>query len=209
MPALIASYEKSHPDVEITVTYAGAKIASGVIERGGPDVVILSSIFSQKLSQLESPTEVFGMHTAIAANKASGKVKEAKDLAKPGVQIGAGNEGSLTQKYENETAQNLAKKYGPDFYKKYQSNIVETKSETPPLLPLIQSGQLDAAIVISAELDKSKFNVIQLGSDTYSFTLDVSCVKSSNHKNEAKALASWLASPEAKASYRAAGYDVK
>ena len=210
MPALVASYEKSHPDVEITVTYAGAKIASGVIERGGPDVAIITESFAQKISALDSPTEAFGMHTAIVVNKSSNKIKEAKDLAKPGVQLGGGSEGSQALKFQTETAQKLGQKYGPDFYKKYLANIAVTKSETPPLLPLIAAGELDGAIVVSAEVDKSKFTLIPLASsEAYSFYLDAASVKSSSHQNEAKALAAFLTGSEAKAAYRAAGYDTK
>ena len=75
---------------------------------------------------------------------------------------------------------------------------------------IIESGQVDAAIVITAEMDKSKFTVIPLASsESASFRLNAAVVKSLIHANEAKELVALLLSPEAQSVYCSYGYDNK
>jgi molybdate transport system substrate-binding protein len=212
--AAVVAYEKSHPGITIETDYAGSKIIVAQIQQGAAaDVVLIntSSATGELASFLDTPTTVFKNHTAIAVAKgAAGKIHDAKDLAKPGVRIGAGTPGSVPASYEGDTVEKLAKAYGKDFTAKYNANVTATKTDTPKLTAMLADNLIDAAIVFQADIDTSKVSGIALPADQQVvIPYAVATVKNSQHAAAAKEFATWLAGDEATAIYKSFHHDAK
>jgi molybdate transport system substrate-binding protein len=212
--AAAAQYEKTHPGVTIETDYAGSKIIVAQIQQGAAADVILintSSMTGELASFLDSPTTVFKNHTALAVSKGSAaKVHDAKDLAKPGIRIGAGTPGSVPASYENDTVTNLSKAYGKDFGVKYAANVTATKTDTPKLTAMLEENLIDAAIVFQADIDTNKVIGIALPAETQVvIPYGVASVKNSQHAAAAKEFAAWLAGGEAAAIFKSYHHDPK
>ena len=204
---IIAAYEKSHPDITISATYVGSNVIAKEIASGAAADVVLIAVPAIAASGggLDSPALVYTNRAAIGVNKAAtGKIKEAKDLMKPGVKIAEGTVGSTTGTWEAQVVEKMAAHYGKDFATKYDANVVGKKIDTGKLTEMVESGAADAAILYEANIDPAKMAMIKLGAeDLVTVPVFVATVKSSAHSAAAKAFVAFVAGPEAAVILRA------
>ena len=194
-------YEKLHPDITIDASYVGSKIIAAQIASGAAaDVVVIAQPnFAAASSGLDTPVVVYRNRTAIGVNKsAAAKVKDAKDLAKPGVHIAGGTPGSTVAVNESEAVAKLSAHYGKDFQAKYDANVVTKRTDSLKLTDAVQSGAVDAAIVYESNIDTNKLIMIKLsGEDAVIAPYVVAPVKASTHGAQAKEFATFIAGSEA------------
>ena len=200
------AYEKSHPDVSISASFVGSKIIAAQIANGAAaDIVVMAQpTLSAAGGGLDNPVIVYRNRTAIGVNKsASSKVKEAKDLAKPGVHIAEGTPGSTVAGFEAEAVAKMTAHYGKDFQVKYDANVATKKTDTTKVAEAVESGSADAAILYEADIDPSKLIMIKLtGEDEVVVPAVVASVKASTHAAAAKDFAKFIASSEAAAIFK-------
>ena len=204
---IVKAYEKSHPDVTISPSFAGSKIIAGEIASGAnADVVLMAQpTVGATNGGLDTPVVVFRNRTAIGLNKsAAAKIKEPKDLAKAGVRIAEGTPGSTVAGFEADAVAKMTAHYGKDFGVKYYGNVTIKKTDTTKVAEVVGSGSADAAILYEADIDPSKLIMIKLiGEDEVVVPAVVASVKASTHAGQAKDFAKFIASPEAAAIFRA------
>jgi molybdate transport system substrate-binding protein len=203
---IIKTYEKSHPDVTISASFAGSKIIAGEIASGAAaDVVLMAQpTVGATNGGLDSPVVVFRNRTAIGVNKsAAAKIKEPKDLAKAGVRVAEGTPGSTVAGFEADAVAKMTAHYGKDFGVKYGGNVATKKTDTTKVAEAVESGSADAAILYEADIDPSKLTMIKLtGEDEVVVPAVVASVKASTHGAQAKDFAKFIAGPESAAIFR-------
>jgi len=200
---IIAAYEKSHPDISVSATYVGSNVIAKEIASGAAaDVVLIAQpAIKDSASGLDSPVLVYTNKAAIGVNKSAvGKIKEAKDLMKPGVKIAEGTVGSTTGTWEAQVVDKMTAHYGKDFATKYAANVVGKKNDTGKVTEMVESGTADAAILYESNIDPAKLTMIKLGAeDLVTVPAMVAAVKTSSHGAAAKAFAVYIAGAEAAA----------
>ncbi len=200
---IIAAYEKSHPDITISATYVGSNVIAKEIASGAAADVVLIAVPAIAASGggLDSPALVYTNRAAIGVNKAAtGKIKEAKDLMKPGVRIAEGTVGSTTGTWEAQVVEKMSVHYGKDFATKYNANVVGKQTDTAKVTDMVESGTADAAILYESNIDPAKLSMIKLGADDLvTVPTMVATVKASGHGPAAKAFAAYIAGTEAAA----------
>jgi len=209
----VSAYEKSHPGITISTTYAGSKdIGVQVTSGAGVDVVILGTPKAATLTaNLDGTEVVFKEHTAIAvAKSAAGKVKSAQDLIKPGVRIGKGVKGTFAGDVQQAVLERLGSAYGKDFETKYEANVTTSRGDTGKLTSLLAADGIDAAIVFAAEIDLHALTEVALpAAATTEVAYSAASTKTSAHAGEAKAFVAWLLGPDGHAIFKAHRHDVK
>jgi molybdate transport system substrate-binding protein len=204
---IIKAYEKSHPDVTISASFAGSKIIAGEIASGAAaDIVLMAQpTVGATNGGLDTPVVVFRNRTAIGVNKsAAAKIKDPKDLVKVGVRIAEGTPGSTVAGFEADAVAKMTAHYGKDFGVKYGGNVATKKTDTTKVAEAVESGSADAAILYEADIDPSKLTMIKLtGEDEVVVPAVVASVKASTHGAQAKDFAKFIAGPEAAAIFRA------
>lgn len=209
---IVKAYEKSHPDVTISPSFAGSKIIAGEIASGAAaDVVVMAQPnVAGTNGGLDSPVVIFRNRTAIGVNKASSaKVKEAKDLAKQGIRIAEGTPGSTVATFEAAAVAKMTAHYGADFGTKYEANVATKKTDTTKVADAVESGAADAAILYEADIDPSKLIMVKLtGEDEVVVPAVVASVKASAHGAQAKDFAKFIAGPEAAAIFKSHHHEV-
>jgi molybdate transport system substrate-binding protein len=200
---IIAAYEKSHPDISVSATYVGSNVIAKEIASGAAaDVVLIAQpAIKDTAGGLDSPVLVYTNKAAIGVNKSAvGKIKEAKDLMKPGVKIAEGTAGSTTGTWEAQVVDKMTAHYGKDFATKYGANVVGKKTDTAKVTEMVESGTADAAILYESNVDPAKLSMIKLGAeDLVTVPTMVATVKASSHSAAAKAFAVYIAGAEAAA----------
>ena len=200
---IIAAYEKSHPDISVSATYVGSNvIAKEIASAAAADVVLIAQpAIKDSGSGLDSPVLVYTNKAAIGVNKsAMSKIKEAKDLMKPGVKIAEGTVGSTTGTWEAQVVDKMTAHYGKDFATKYAANVVGKKTDTAKVTEMVESGTADAAILYESNIDPAKLTMIKLDpEDLVTVPTMVATVKASSHGAAAKAFAVYIAGAEAAA----------
>lgn len=200
------AYEKAHPDVMISATYAGSKIIAAQIANGAAaDIVIMSQpAVAAAGAGLDSPIVIFKNRTAIGVNKSGAeKIHDARDLAKPGLRLVGGTPGSIVAGYQNETVEKMTAHYGKDFAGKYAANVIDNKTDTNKVVEMVEAGAADAALLFESNIDTAKLMMIKLGDQDEVVVLAVvASVKASTHATQAKDLVKFVAGPQAAAIFR-------
>ena len=204
---IIAAYGKTHPDIAVSPTYVGSNVIAREVSSGAAiDMVLIAQpALAAAGSGLDTPVAIFTNRAAIGVNKtASAKIREVKDLLKPGVRIGGGAAGTTTGAWEAQVVEKMAAHYGKDFATKYDANVVGKKIDTGKLTEMVESGAADAAILYEANIDPAKMAMIKLGAeDLVTVPVFVATVKASAHSAAAKAFVAFVAGPEAAVILRA------
>ncbi len=200
---IIAAYEKSHPDISVSASYVGSNVIAKTVASGSAaDIVLIAEpAIAASGGGLDSPVHVYTNRAAIGVNKsAAGKIKEAKDLMKPGVKIAEGSPGTTTGTWEAQVVEKMTAHYGKDFGTKYEANVVGKKNDTAKVTEMVESGTADAAILYESNIDPAKLSMIKLtAEDLVTVPTMVAAVKASAHSSAAKAFAAYIAGSEAAA----------
>ena len=210
---LIKSYEKSHSDVKIQITYAASAITMATVKSGASvDVAYIPLNLEEKdESFFDSKMIAFRNHTEIVVSKkASSKIKTPKDLGNKGIRLGGGTSGSVVETYQTKMLTNLSKSFGADLVEKYKENVVTTNAVSSKFLDQMDSDAIDAAILVSSEIPAGKYVVLDVPTDMPAINTYVGAVvKSSKNIFVAKDFLAFTISSSAQAAWKLSHFDVK
>lgn len=210
MAEIVPLYERSHPDVKIQATYAGANALEALVESGSGDMLLIGSSTMDPLhgrGKVGTPVLVGSFHEAVLVPKGSTKVRSLRDLAKPGVRIAMGTNHSPIFRYSQQVLQKAAAKFGPTFERAVMANVVTSKTSEAKIVEAVKTGAVDAAIGFSSESSDS-VETISIPAEDDVFTTNMAAVVTgSQHAAAAQAFIDYLHGAEAQAIFRKHHFD--
>jgi len=210
---LIASYEKSHPDVRVHVDYAASGVTLAQIKNGAPiDLVFLPDLLVAKESALfDESALAFQTHTEIIVSKQSAsKIHTPKDLGNKGIRLGGGTAGSVVEGFQTKMLTNLERTFGPDLAARYKANVVTTNSISTVFHKQIDDDLIDAAIVVAAGIPAGKYVVLSVPPDAPVINkYFVAIVKASKNAGAAKDFMAYVIGAAAQPVWKSHQFDNK
>jgi molybdate transport system substrate-binding protein len=203
LDALQAAYAVVAPDIKLTISAGASSALRAQVEQGAPADVFLSADTTNPAA-LVAVGLTAGEAKLIAANRLAiivptanpAAVRDAADLARPGLKIVAAGEAVPITRYADELVGKLTalEGYPSGFAEGYAANIVSREDDVKAVVAKIELGEGDAAIVYATDA---------LASDAVT-TLDVpveaavtasyagAVIGRSPHLKESRAFLDWL-----------------
>jgi molybdate transport system substrate-binding protein len=207
----IALFEKSHPNVTVSVTFAGSKVIAAQLAQGAAaDVILIADPVMQDIKgSVDGATPVVRNHTTIIATKAAAaKIHGPADMVAAGIRLGGGTANSNIAKLTEETLAKMGSRYGADYASKYAAHISTTKTDNAKLAALVASGGVDAAILFPSDMVPGETVEVPLAErDRVEEMHDIAVVKSSKNAGLAKEFAALVMSSEGKDVFRRHHHD--
>ena len=212
LPEIIATYGKTHPDVNIVPVYGGTGIIASEIKAGQGDVAIVTENGATDLGSLVANMKrAYATHTTISLSKSGAqKIHKPSDIANAGIRVGGATSASIAGKIYDVTLQKMDKAYGGGFLEKYNANVLTRKTEGIAIEELIEQDVVDAAVILSINITPGKATEMPLPENLRNNVEYVMVdVKSSQHPNEANEFEKFLAGPESATILKSHRFDVK
>ncbi|HET9457807.1 MAG TPA: molybdate ABC transporter substrate-binding protein [Candidatus Limnocylindrales bacterium] len=211
-----AGYEARHRGLVVRVAYASSTALRVQIEEGAPADLFLSADLANA-DRLEaagltagSPVPFAGNRLAIVVPAGRELVRAPRDLAADGVAVIAAGEGVPITAYAGQLVGRLATLpgYPGDFAARYAANVVSREDDVAAVVAKIGLGEGDAAIVYATDVARTP------GVETIPLPAGVEIVatyagvvvRDSPGAAEGRAFLEWLAGPDGRAAFGAAGF---
>ena len=156
---LAADFKANHPNVDVTVNFAGSQTLRTQLEHGAEADVFASANWEhmatlKKSGLLGNVPEYFTANRlTVAAPMESGTVQTLADLARPGVSIAIAAEEVPAGAYTRESLALLAADdaYAGDFASAVLSNVVTNETSVRGVAQKVALGEVDAGIVYETD----------------------------------------------------------
>ena len=156
---LAAEFEAEHPDVSVTLNFAGSSQLAAQINAGAPANVFASANLHQienvhAAGNLESEAIPFAYNrlTIITSMSTSRPITTIDDLGQPNLRIITAMEGVPIRTYTDQVLNNLSITYGPEFTAQIDQNIVSEESNVRQVVVKIALGEADAGFVYASDV---------------------------------------------------------
>ncbi|MDB5028413.1 MAG: molybdate transporter substrate-binding protein [Candidatus Eremiobacteraeota bacterium] len=209
----IAAFESAHPGVVVDARFAGSRVIAEQLRLGAqPDAVVLPSREARAAgTMLSGVTPAFSDHTAIVVSMAAReRIRDAGDLARPGVRLGVGRAGTALSELDDATAARLAYAQPPDFRDRLAANVAEEEHDTQrgSLVDAIAAGTVDAAIMFASDVVPGKSVEVALPpSVRITRSESAAVVRGTANAQLARAFVEMLGSSRGAAIFKAHGHD--
>ncbi|MDQ3606138.1 MAG: molybdate ABC transporter substrate-binding protein [Gemmatimonadota bacterium] len=209
--ALIGQYEAAHPEVRVRANFAGSGTLQRQIERGAPVDLFLSaapvavgSLQARGLIAPGSAKVIAGNQLVLVTARDAGGVRGFRDLAAPSVsRVALGAPASVPA---GAYAVEVLRWYGVE--REVLAKAVMTQHVRQALV-YVERGEVDAGIVYRTDAARSPGVRVVATAPAGSHTpihYVLAVVSATPHPHEARAFAAYLASPDAAAVLRRAGF---
>lgn len=215
---LETTFEAAHPDIDVSVTYAGSQILRLQIEQGAPADVFLSADTANPDAIAAggfgdgAPIVVARNSLAIVVPLANpALIDSPQDLARPGLTLIAAGDGVPITSYARQLFDNLGREPGyPDGYSAaVLANVVSGEDDVRAVLAKVELGEGDAGVVYATDA--------RVSSRVRSIPIPVSAnvvasyagivLEASRRPREAAAFLAWLVGPEGRVMLTEFGFE--
>ncbi len=153
-----AAFEQEHPDIDISLTFAGSQRLRFQLEQGaGADIFVSADERQMQLATesrlLDRQPLVFARNllaVAVSAGNPAG-VETPADLASPGLRLVWADESVPLGVYTRQAVAALAATYGVDFAQQVEANVVSQEENAEAVVGKVELGEADAAFVYQTD----------------------------------------------------------
>ena len=209
----IAAFSAAHPSVHVSAEYLGSDEIGGRLTApaAAPDVVLLADgAVKTAAGRLSDVRAALRDRTTLVVNAhAAAAIRDAADLVRPDVRLGAGAGGSDLEALGDHTVDRLART-APDFAARYARNIALVQGDRARgwLARAVADGTLDAAIMFRSDVVPGASVEVPLPDGVAVAEVDDVAIRRDTQRPElARAFAALLTSPQGAAIFRAHGHD--
>jgi len=201
-------YERSHPNIKITLNFNGSQILEQQIADGAPADIFASADMTnmQKASAagLVSAAEVFvknRLAVIIPANN-PGNIGSLHDLARKGIKIDIGTSSVPAGKYSLQVLDNMARapSYGPGYESAVKANFVSQETNVKAVVEKVQLGEVDAGFVYRTDVTSAVSNKVKIIDIPDNFNViaqyPIAVTKNSGHADEARGFVQYILSAD-------------
>lgn len=150
------SFERSHPGVEVDLSFGGSQALRIQIEHGAPadlfasaDPAQTDSLERQGLARTAAAFAHNRLVVAIPAERA--RVKTLSDLAHPGLRIVLAERTVPAGRYAEEALARMERARGAGFVRSVTANVMSRETNVRAALAKVVLGEADAAIVYATD----------------------------------------------------------
>ena len=162
--AIIADFQKKHPNVTVKAQYLGGSTIATMVDEGKPaDVVMAGSGPIERVKNLvETPIPILQNKEIILVAKGNPqKITGLRDLAGPGIKLSLGTPGSAVGALSSQVIQKGAADFGFDFVDKVRKNIVVQKEKGSEVLDAV-GREANATITFASDVDPKRFFAVPI-----------------------------------------------
>jgi len=210
------TYQTRHPEVHISLNFAGSQTLAAQLERGAPADLLLAAdpqvmTRLQQNGLVESPRLLLRNRLALAVRSDhQPPLQTLAELGRPGLLLVIGNPQVPVGRYTRRLLARLAydPDYGPALVQALEKNIVSEENRVKAIIAKLLLGEADAGFVYQSDLNSASANRLRTIPlpDQHNPEARYPLARLKGAGPEAEEFGAWLFSPTAQAIFARHGF---